>query len=76
MQIVAKTEFACSKIEILEEKLLKGKELQDAIALADYKRKECRTIVQQAKRMYQHQGHTFYDIIEREQHRDGYAHER
>ena len=63
LQIVAKTEFACSKIEILEEKMLKGQELQNAIDYSSRKLAECRQVVNNAKRKFNDKGRTFYSII-------------
>ena len=65
-QIVARTGAACSKIEILEEKRLKGQELQAAVSYSELKRRESRNIVDQAKREYDGHGHTFYSWIRHE----------
>lgn len=66
LQIVAKTDYACSKIEILEEKMLKGLELQNAIDFSQVKRNECRNIVKDAKMEYSDEGRTFYSLIKYE----------
>ena len=67
MQVVAKTEYACSKISILEEKKLYGKELEDATQNAVLRRYECRNIVNEAKKKFNRVGMRLFDFIENEE---------
>lgn len=65
-QYVAKTEFACSKIEIIDEKKLRGKELDDVRQYTQKKRKEGRDIVIEMARKYQRNGLYLNEIIQKE----------
>ena len=56
IQYVAKTEFACSKIEKLSEKYLFGKETEDLIAFSTRKRHEGKDIVLQMTDKYRNKG--------------------
>lgn len=64
-QYVAKTEFACSKIDILDKKILKGKELMDVKEYAERKRSKSRDIVKAMARKYQREGLYLNEIIEK-----------
>ena len=70
LQVVAKTKNACSKIEILEEKVLRGQELSGAIDFSSEKRMECRNIVNDAKKEFDGIGQTFYGMIRKQKQRE------
>ena len=76
LQVVAKTDFACSQIEIIDEKPLRGAELQMAEDFSIKKRMECRNIVDNAKMKYSDIGKTFYNIIKQEKRKESQEWER
>ena len=65
-QYVAKTEFACSKIEIIEKKILRGKELDDIRQYTQKKRNESRDIVVSMAQKYQRDGRYLNEMIQQE----------
>ena len=69
-QYVAKTEFACSKIEIIEKKILRGKELDDIRQYTQKKRNESRDIVVSMAQKYQRDGQYLNEIIQQELNRE------
>ena len=64
MQYVAKTEHACSCIEILQEKELYGKELDDANRLAQKRRTKGGIVADQMQAKYRREGKFFDEILE------------
>ncbi|MCM1231582.1 MAG: DUF3990 domain-containing protein [Ruminococcus flavefaciens] len=66
LQYVAKTEFACSKIDILSEKRLFGREKQDAISYGITTRNRCIGIVEKMQTEFSDRGEYMHDIIQRE----------
>jgi len=66
-QYVAKTEFACSKIEILEEKALFGREAEEIRGYKIRMRDEGENAVKEAMRMYRREGHYLDELIAIEQ---------
>lgn len=66
MQYVAKSEFACSKIEIISERSIFGKEADDIRKFTEKKRMESRDIVKKATAQYQRQGEYLNEIIQKE----------
>lgn len=62
-QYVAKSAAACSCIEIISEKELYGKELDDALHLSDSLRKEGVLIASEIQRKYRREGKFFDEII-------------
>ena len=69
-QIVAKTPEACSKIDILEERKLKGQELQQAIDYSQEMQKKSIGIVNIARMEYSDIGKRLSDIIKEERNRE------
>lgn len=69
-QYVAKTEFACSKIEILDEKAIFGKEADEIRDYAYRKRAEGKHVVQDAILKYRRTGLYLDEIIEKEQRKE------
>ena len=69
-QYVAKTAYACSKIEILDEKILYGKELADLCDYSITKRNQSKTIVNEIAKKYQRQGLFLNEIIENEKEKE------
>lgn len=69
-QYVAKTDFACSKIDILDQKILKGKELFDIKQYSEKKRRASRNIVDAMARKYQREGLYLNEIIDSEKQRE------
>ncbi len=65
-QYVARTDFACSKIDILDTRILKGRELADVRQYAEQKRGESRNVVNTMARKYQREGLYLNEIIEKE----------
>lgn len=65
-QYVARTDFACSKIDILDTRILKGRELADVRQYAEQKRGESRNVVNAMARKYQREGLYLNEIIEKE----------
>lgn len=63
-QIVAKTDYACSKIEILEEKKIQGKDAEYARLYGNEKRDEGRSVVRDIQRKYRNKGNFLTDIVE------------
>lgn len=66
VQYVAKSEFACSKIEIISERSIFGKEADDIRKFTEQKRKESRDIVKRSAMQYQRQGEYLNEIIQKE----------
>lgn len=66
-QVVAKSEYACSKITILEEKEIFGKEADELRKYTQEKRLESRDIVKKNAALYQRKGYYLNEIIEQEQ---------
>lgn len=65
-QYVAKTDFACSKIEVIGEKILRGKELDDIKQYTRQKRSESRDIVLAMAQKYQRDGLYLNEILQQE----------
>lgn len=65
-QYVARTDFACSKIDILDTRILKGRELADVRQYAEQKRGESRNVVNAMAKRYQREGLYLNEIIEKE----------
>lgn len=65
-QYVAKTEFACSKIEVIEKKILRGKELDEVRQYTQQKRKDSRDIVVLMAQKFQRDGRYLNEIIQQE----------
>lgn len=65
-QYVARTDFACSKIDILDTRILKGRELADVRQYAEQKRGESRNVVNTMARKYQREGLYLNELIEKE----------
>lgn len=63
-QIVAKTPYACSKIEIINEREIFGKEIDDIRKYAVQKREESKYIVQEMTKRYQRKGLYLNEIID------------
>lgn len=66
MQYVAKSKFACSKIDVISERAIYGKEADDIRTYTMQKRAESRDVVRQAAMKYQRQGEYLNEIIEKE----------
>lgn len=66
MQYVAKSGFACSKIDVISERAIYGKEADDIRIFTMQKRAESRDVVRQAAMKYQRQGEYLNEIIEKE----------
>lgn len=66
MQYVAKSEFACSKIEIISERSIFGKEADDIRKFTEERRKESRDIVKKVTAQYQREGEYLNEIIQKE----------
>lgn len=66
LQYVAKTDFACSKIEILSEKRLLGKEKQDAKLYGVEMRHKCNNIVENMQSAYSEKGRFMHNILAKE----------
>lgn len=65
-QYVMKTQFACDKIEILDEKQIYGMELRQLRDYTVQKRRECRDVVNDMARKYQRTGLFLNEIIDQE----------
>lgn len=65
-QYVAKTPFACSKIEILREQTLHSKEKQDALAQSMFYRRVAGNSIGEAVKQTRGQGQFIDDIIKAE----------
>lgn len=63
-QYVAKTDFACSKIEILDCKELYGREISDLRDYSLQKRKQCKNIINEMTRKYRKNGLFIDEIIQ------------
>ncbi len=63
VQYVAKTEFACSRIKIISERELCGKELSDAERLSAFRRKEGRVAADEIQKKYRREGRYFDEIL-------------
>lgn len=66
LQYVAKTNFACSKIEILGEKRLLGKEKQDAMLYGVEMRHKCNNVVEETQKAYSGKGRFMHNILAKE----------
>ena len=66
LQYVAKTDFACSKIEILGEKRLLGKEKRDAKLYGVEMRHKCNNIVENMQNTYSEKGQFMHNILAEE----------
>lgn len=75
-QYVAKTEFACSKIEILEEKVLKGAELQSAKDYAVKARIQAVHAIDDAIVSSRGKGMYLDEIVKKERMKERQSHER
>lgn len=64
IQYVAKTETACSFIQILDEKELYGKELEDAVSLSAENRKQGRAVADKTQLQYLREGKYFVEIMD------------
>lgn len=64
-QYVAKTDFACSKIEILDCKELYSREISDLRDYSLQKRKQCKNIVNEMTRKYRKNGLFIDEIIQK-----------
>ncbi len=64
IQYVAKTKEACSSVEILSERELYGKELDDAINDANYRRSKGNKILDNMKKKYRREGLFFDEVLE------------
>ena len=65
-QYVIKTQFACNKIEVLDEKPIYGMELDQLRDYTVQKRRECRNIVNDMAKKYQRTGLFLNEIIDQE----------
>lgn len=65
-QVVAKTEFACSKIEILSQRELMGKEADDVRKYSQQRRFESRDVVNRMIRQYRNNGMYIDELIDKE----------
>lgn len=63
IQYVAKTERACRCIDIRSKRELTGKELSDAVVLADERRREGHRVADEIHRRYRREGRYFDEII-------------
>lgn len=70
-QYVAKTEFACSKIEIIDVRTLSRKELDDVRKYTKEKRLESRNIVTAMAQKYQREGLYLNEIVQKEKEKEG-----
>lgn len=70
-QYVAKTEFACSKIEIIDVRTLRRKELDDVRKYTKEKRLESRNIVTAMAQKYQREGLYLNEIVQKEKEKEG-----
>lgn len=66
IQYVAKTEFACSKIDIISEREIYEQESDDIRKYTKEKREAGKNVVKQAIRDYRKEGYSLYDIIQGE----------
>lgn len=66
LQYVARSELACSKIEVISERSIFGKEADDIRKFTEQKRGESRDIVKRAAAQYQRQGKYLNEIIQKE----------
>lgn len=66
LQVVAKTDYACSLIEILEEKQLKGQELEQSIKYSGEMQRTCSDVVEHARMDMPDVGRRLTDIIKHE----------
>lgn len=64
IQYVAKTKLACNCIEIISEKELFGKELDDAVRLSGLRRQEGRSMADTMQLKYRREGNYFDEILE------------
>ena len=64
LQVVAKTEFACKQIKILEEKALFGQELKNAASISRYYKQQGSIALDRCKRQYRKQGVYLDELIE------------
>lgn len=71
-QYVAKTDFACSKIEILDEKRIFGRDKQVAIEFGNSKRNMFLDVVEKAKEEYSNKGDYLHNILIKEKAREVY----
>ena len=71
VQVVAKTVSACNLIDIISEKPLRGRELQQAQEYAYVKRNESRDVIQEAQRFYRNDGLYLDEIVARDFKRKG-----
>lgn len=65
-QAVAKTPFACQQITILNERVIYGKEAENALRFSDEKRKEGQNVVNEIAARYNRSGKFLSEIIEEE----------
>lgn len=65
-QAVAKTPFACQQITILTERVIYGKEAENALQFSDEKRKEGQNVVNEMAARYNRAGKFLSEIIEEE----------
>ena len=63
IQYVAKTNYACSKISIILEKDLHGKELSDAIELSINQRRQGTELAEDIQKKYRREGQYFDEIL-------------
>ena len=75
-QYVAKTEYACSKIEILAERQLYENELDSIRKYTDEKRKEGRDIISAVTIQYRNKGMYLDQIIQSQRNRESRDYER
>lgn len=66
LQYVAKTDFACSKIEIVSEKRLIGREKQDATFYGVGIRHQCYQVVDDMQKKYSEKGKYMHNILAKE----------
>lgn len=70
-QYVAKTESACSKIEIIDVRTLRRKELDDVRKYTKEKRLESRNVVIAMAQKYQREGLYLNEIVQKEKEKEG-----
>lgn len=74
IQYVAKTEFACSQIQIVSEQELSGSDLEFSINMASQRRQEGNRIADKIQNQYRREGKYFDEILEEAQKSIGQSH--
>lgn len=71
IQYVAKTNFACSKIDILSQKRLVGMEKQNAAFYSVEMKHKCENVVEKMQEQFNGKGEYMHDILQKEVQRKG-----